>query len=67
MHKCIYEMPYDKIYTTSVLELQNCMYIREDKRALCNWKLILINTYFVSFLTFFWNLILGGFDLPLIH
>lgn len=62
-----YEMPYDTIYTTSVLELQNYKYTYKDTRALHNCKLILINTFFVSFLTFFRNLRLGGFDLCLIH
>lgn len=67
IYKCVYEIPYDAIYTTSVLELQNYTYTYEDTRGLHNWKLILINTYFVSFLTFCRNLRLGGFDLCLIH
>lgn len=67
IYKCGYEMPYDTIYTTSVLELQNYTYTYEGTRALHYCKLILINTFFVSSLTFFRNLCLGGFDLCLIH
>lgn len=59
----IYEIPYEKIYTTSVQEVQNYMYTHEDKKDIE----VNINTYSKSYLILIWLLHLDDFDLYLTH